>query len=110
MSFYMVRIESEPQRGEIVGLYCAASVRALWHLVDEIVSPTVCSYAKLPDGGVCWSGPAPAIDDIIDHDDGDIAAEHHPRLTSVILAALPSARWKPLPSFAEILGHKEAVA
>lgn len=58
MQAYIVR---NAESKDIVGIYCAGSIRALAALVDDVISPSYCTYAAIGEGGITW--PGRAIDD-----------------------------------------------
>lgn len=60
---YLVRmnrnLEDKTVADQIVGIFSATSIDALWSLVDEVTSPVECQYARLSsDGGIIWPGRA----------------------------------------------------
>lgn len=46
---FIVRLK---ENKEFVGVWAAISIYNLWHAVDECVSPTVCEYFKIKEGGL----------------------------------------------------------
>lgn len=88
---YLVRmnrdLEDKSVADQIVGIFSATSIEALWSMVDEVTSPVERQYARLlGDGGIVWPGRAvtfAAIEAWADKTEYDVG--EHPLVKSLKL-------------------------